>query len=166
MKDGQLHKLPSGPLSLLSTSLFGLGAKLEFGRMFARLPRIDASAVNGLSLDEWLTNNTSRPAVRELLRAVVRLATYTNDPKQMSAGVAIAQLQMALKGVLYLDGGWQTLVDGVRAAAVEAGAVIETGASAVAIEDTGATKTIRLDGGASYEADAVILATPRRRDPK
>ncbi len=160
LKDGLLHKLPSSPLSLLSTTLLGLGAKLEFGRIFARLPRIDASAVDDLSLDEWFSRNTSRRAVRDLLQAVVRLATYTNDPKHMSAGVAIAQLQMALKGVLYLDHGWQTLVDGVQAKAIEAGARIETGASVASIEREGAAKTVRLENGTSYRTSTVILATP------
>ncbi len=160
LKDGRLHKLPSGPLSLLSTSLLGLGAKLEFGRIFARLPRIDAAAADGLSLEEWLARNTTRQAVRDLLQAVVRLATYSNDPKHMNAGVAIAQLQMALKGVLYLDHGWQTLVDGVQAQAVEAGARIETGASVAAIEDDSPLKTVRLDNGNSYRTSSIILATP------
>ncbi len=160
LKDGRLHKLPSGPLSLLSTSLFGLGAKLEFGRIFARLPRIDASEADGLSLEEWLTKNTNRPAVRDLLRAVVRLATYADDPKHLSAGVAIAQLQMALKGVLYLDRGWQTLFDGVQAKAVEAGARIETGVSVLSVEQEGAAKIVRLEDGRSYSTSAVILATP------
>ena len=98
--------------------------------------------------------------MRGLFRALVRLATYTNDPERLSAGVAIAQLQMALKGVLYLDRGWQTLVDGLRRTAEEAGAVIETNAPVTAIEDGGMTKTVRLDSGASYEAASVVIATP------
>jgi phytoene dehydrogenase-like protein len=113
-----------------------------------------------VSLEEWLAAKVSRPEVRQLFGALVRLATYSYDPARMSAGVAIAQLQMAQKGVLYLDRGWQTLVDGLRTSAEEAGAVIETGAPVVAIEANGATKTVRLDGGASYEATSVILATP------
>ncbi|MCH7697682.1 MAG: NAD(P)/FAD-dependent oxidoreductase [Chloroflexi bacterium] len=160
LKDGRLHKLPVGPISLLSTSLFGLGAKLEFGRIFAELPRINASAADGLSLEEWLTRNTNRSAVGDLLRAVVRLATYANDPKHLSAGVAIAQLQMALKGVLYLDHGWQTLVDGVQAQAVEAGARIETGASVLSVEQEGPAITVLLEDGRLYRTSTVILATP------
>lgn len=161
LKDGRLHKLPADPISLLSTSLLGLGEKLEFGRMFARLPRIDASAADGLSLEEWLTKNTNRPAVRDLVRALVRLATYTNNPERVSAGVVIAQLQKAVQGgVLYLDHGWQTLVDGVQAQAVEAGARIETGASVLSVEQEGPAITVRLEDGRLYRTSAVILATP------
>ena len=36
-------------------------------------------------------------------------------PERMSAGAAIDQLKLALTGnVWYIDGGWQTLVDGLR----------------------------------------------------
>ncbi len=161
LKDGVLHKLPADPISLLSTSLFGLGAKLEFGRMFAKLPRISASEVVYVTLVDWLRQNVSSAEVGDLLRALVRLATYSNVPARMSAGVAIAQLQSAVKsGVLYLDHGWQPLVDGLRASATESGARIETSAPVSAIEHDGATKTVRLDSGAAYEALAVIVATP------
>ena len=158
--NGELHTLPASPMGMLTTSLLGLGEKLEIGRIFATFPRQDAQAYANVSLEEWLETKVSRPAVRQLLRALVRLATYTDDPARVSAGVAIAQLQMALKGVLYLDRGWQTLVDGLRTAAEGAGAVIETGAAVAAIEDGGATKTIKLNGGASYEAVSVVIATP------
>ena len=130
------------------------------GRIFATFPRQDARAHANVSLEEWLGSKVSRPEVRGLFRALVRLATYTNDPERLSAGVAIAQLQMALKGVLYLDRGWQSLVDGLRRTAEEAGAVIETSAPVVAIEHSGATKTVRLDGDNSYEAASVVIATP------
>src|SRR5262245_23273593 len=33
---GQLHALPGGAVSLLSTGLFGIGDKLEFGRLLTR----------------------------------------------------------------------------------------------------------------------------------
>ncbi|MBK5255765.1 MAG: FAD-binding protein [Vicinamibacteria bacterium] len=38
-------------------------------------------------------------------------ATYTDDPERLSAGAALDQIRLGGKGVLYLNGGWQTLVD-------------------------------------------------------
>ena len=38
--------------------------------------------------------------------ALARLATYSHAPEALSAGVALQQMQMALQGVIYLDGGW------------------------------------------------------------
>src|ERR1043166_9028377 len=50
----------------------------------------------------------------DVIRMLARVATFTNDPRRQSAGAVIDQLQLALKGnVLYLDGGWQTIVDGL-----------------------------------------------------
>jgi phytoene dehydrogenase-like protein len=65
--------------------------------------------------------------VRALARALVRLSTYSAD-ERLLARAALAQLNLAIAGnVFYLDGGWQTLVDGLRAAATAAGVRIVTG---------------------------------------
>jgi phytoene dehydrogenase-like protein len=78
-------------------------------------------------VDDWLRSEIAHEDVRRLLAALFRLATYANSPDQ-SAEVAVGNLQSALAhGVMYLDHGWQTLVDGLRAAAIESGARIETG---------------------------------------
>ncbi len=46
------------------------------------------------------------------MRALIRLGTYTDDVESFSADAALSQLQIAAKGgVLYLHGGWSTLVD-------------------------------------------------------
>jgi phytoene dehydrogenase-like protein len=67
-----------------------------------------------------------------------RLATYTNDSEIQSAGAALSQLQMAISGgVIYLDGGWQTLVNGLVAAAQEAKVRIVKGKRVVDVEEQG-----------------------------
>jgi phytoene dehydrogenase-like protein len=77
----------------------------------------------------------------------------------MSAGTALAQVQNALgTGVTYLDGGWQTLVDGLRTAATAAGVQIVTGSRVAGIEDDGQVRTLRLADGTTCPADAVIIA--------
>ena len=63
-----------------------------------------------------------------MLRALFRLSTYCDDLERMSAGAALDQLKLALAGnVWYLDGGWQTLVDGLREQAARAGPSFATG---------------------------------------
>jgi phytoene dehydrogenase-like protein len=58
----------------------------------------------------------------------VRLNTYSNDPDIQSVGSALKQLYLASSGgTMYLDGGWQTLVDGLLAAAKNAKARIVMG---------------------------------------
>ncbi|MHB1889888.1 MAG: phytoene desaturase family protein, partial [Acidimicrobiales bacterium] len=58
-----------------------------------------------------------------VVSALTRVATYAGDLDLVSADAAVSQLQLALEGnVVYLDGGWQSLVDGLVAAAASGGA--------------------------------------------
>lgn len=160
---GARHALPGGLVSLLTTGLFGVGAKLETGRLLAGLGRIDASALHDVTVDAWLERNVRHEDVRRLLRALFRLATYANAPATMSAAVAVSQLQLALaQNVEYVDGGWQTLVDGVRARAEASGVVVHTGAPVVAldIDASGAACGVALRDGTRLAARAVVLALP------
>src|SRR5207249_270596 len=55
-----------------------------------------------------------RPDVDAVVRALIRLSTYTADVDSFSAGAAIRQLQIGARpGVLYLHGGWVQLVVGL-----------------------------------------------------
>jgi phytoene dehydrogenase-like protein len=54
----------------------------------------------------------------------VRLSTYTHAPELFDAGAAVAQLQLATKGVRYLDGGWAQLIKVLGREAEHAGATI------------------------------------------
>jgi len=156
---GRLHALPGGPVSLLTTSLLGLGAKLEVGRLLARLPRVDAAAVDGVTIHDWLARTIQHEPVRRLVEALFRLSTYVNDPRRMSAGLAVRQLQLALAhNVLYLDGGWQTLATGLRERGEQAGVRFVTSARAVRVEHDGAVRAVVLADGTRLEAAATILA--------
>ena len=98
--------------------------------------------------------------VRQLLRMLVRVTTFTNDPERQSAGAAIEQLQLAIRGnVLYLNGGWQTIVDGLRRSAVASGVRIISAAHAIVLERAGArqVEAVRLTDGSAIRASAVIL---------
>lgn len=114
--EDHLHRFPTGPLSLLRTSLLGTRDKAEVARVLFRLPRMDPSSVAGSTVEQLVDDLVGRPVPRQLLHALVRLTTYTNAPDQLSADVAVTQLQYALdEGVVYLDGGWAQLVDRLAA---------------------------------------------------
>ncbi|MBI3650133.1 MAG: NAD(P)/FAD-dependent oxidoreductase [Acidobacteria bacterium] len=161
VQHGVKYTLPGGLVSLLTTSLFGLSAKMELGKLLGSVQKIDCQPLLKMTVREWLKQQISHDEVSALLQAVIRLSTYVNAPDLMSAGVAISQLQKALsQGVLYLDKGWQTLVDGVREVAVKAGAVIETGAKVERIERhaDGSVKAVRLADGRLFESNVVVIA--------
>jgi phytoene dehydrogenase-like protein len=158
---GAKHALPGGLLSLMTTGLFGLPAKLETARLLGGIARIDPRPLDSVPVGEWIAQQVRHPDVRPLVAALVRVATYCNDPEHLSAGAALTQVQGALgKGVLYLDGGWQTLVDGLRTAATGAGATIRSAARAAGIERAGDRWALRLADGTSVDAAAVVIAAP------
>lgn len=113
----ELHAMPVGPVTLLSTSLFTLPEKLEFGRVLARVNALRPPGTVG----EWLSRDVSHPMVRDMIRAVLRVSTYANHDA-LPATTALDQLRLALKAnVLYLHGGWQQLVEAVKQKALDAG---------------------------------------------
>jgi phytoene dehydrogenase-like protein len=74
--------------------------------------------------------------VKDLVKMLSRITTYANDIETQSAGATITPLQIAFAGgVIYLDGGWQTLVNGLTAAAQDAGVKILTGKRVIRIEN-------------------------------
>jgi phytoene dehydrogenase-like protein len=162
VRGGAKHTFPAGMVSLLTTSLFGLPAKLETARLLGSIAKLDGEAAMGMSLGEWVDSHVSHADVREFLLAAFRVSTYTNAPEQMSAGAAIEQLKLAFsKSVLYLDGGWQTIVDGLMRQAEQAGVSIDTGAKVEAVlrDAAGAARRVRLADGREFEARNVIIAS-------
>ena len=98
--------------------------------------------------------------MRALIGGLIRLTTYANANDRMSAGVAISQIQMALaKSVYYLDGGWQTLVDGLARAATEAGVTLRSGVKVVRLLGGDRAAGVEAENGEAIAADAVVLAT-------
>lgn len=156
---GVKHMLPAGPFSLISTGLLGLGAKLETARLLSNLGNFDMRGAERLSLREWAEREIRRDAERRLFQSLIRVSTYANDPERQSAGAAIAQLQLALaSGVLYLDGGWQTLARGLREAAEKEGVRIIAGRRVKAVERDERVRGVRLADGVFYDAQAVVIA--------
>lgn len=155
-----LHPFPYTPLDVLTTSLFSWQEKLALATI---LPRLAAGAFRpnpSLSLTEWVTDVTDHPRVRDFLLAAARVATYTNAPDQSSAAATLEQMRRAITGnVVYLDGGWQRLVDGLRRACEEAGVVFITGCRVVALgrDAWGAVAGVHLSDGQEQPAAGVIL---------
>jgi phytoene dehydrogenase-like protein len=156
---GVKHTLPGGFLSLLTTGLLRLPDKLEVARLLGTIQKIDPQPIQKVTVRHWLERSIRQPDVRRLLHALVRLATYANAPDLQSAGSALAQLQQALaSNVEYLDGGWQTMVDALHGAALQAGVRIETGSRVVGVEHTHAVQGVRVADGTRVAVSAVVVA--------
>jgi phytoene dehydrogenase-like protein len=158
---GRKHTLPGGFVSLLTTGLLHLPAKLEMARLLAGIGRIDCEPLQRVTLRDWLDRTLRDPVLRRFVEALARLSTYANAPEEQSAGAVIRQLQLAVTGnVTYIDGGWQILVDGLRDAATAAGATILSSTRAMKVESGKAGRRVVLADGGALDASTVMLATP------
>jgi phytoene dehydrogenase-like protein len=161
--NGKKHTLPGGFISLLTTGLLKLPAKFELACYLGSLSSLDTQSLQKTSVADWLSGNVRHTEVRQLFQALFRLTSYTNAPEHQSAGAALRQLQLALEAnVTYIDGGWQTLVNGLRDAAETAGVQIETGKRIVTIEPSSNEEkhayVVHLEDGSQQTAKAVIIA--------
>ncbi len=169
LTDNGVHALPTGLLSLLTTGLLGLGGKVELSRVLARLGGIDTAPLVRVPAIEWIEGAATSKEARAFLKGFFRLSTYTGDLERLSAGAALAQIQHVIKhNVLYVDGGWQRLVDALRERAEAGGATFVTGDGAARVEParasepSGAAWRVKLHGGGELVARAVVLATGPR----
>ena len=155
LRDGRLHRMPVGPGSLLRTTALSARSKATLGKLLARLPKLVPAEHAGISVEDWIAAHDLRDDAVKVLRALVRVGTYTNTLDDLSAGAAIQQLQRSVdKGVLYLDGGWAQLIDGLRRQ-VE----VRTGVQVASIADaTAAGVEVRMVDGGVIAAKRVVLA--------
>lgn len=158
--NGQKHKLPTGLASLFTTSLLDWRAKVELAGWFSKIAKVNSKAITNQSVAEWLEQNTSHPTVKELIQGLFRLTSYVNAPTQMNAGVAVEQLQSGLRGVLYLDNGWQSMVNSLEQIAKNFGASINISTKVENIETskTSEVKIIKTADGETYKTNNIVIA--------
>ena len=156
------HRFPGNPLSLILTGLLRAGDKLEVARVLWRIRRGAIRDVAAISVREWLDRNVQRKAAREAVETLIRLATYCSEPEWLSAAAGIEQLRRAMRGVIYVDEGWQKIVDSLHSSAIAAGVNFVTSSRVIAIEqDGGAVCGVQLGGlEAEIEKDTVSIALP------
>ncbi len=155
--DGAQQRFPVGAGSMLLTGALSARGKVAAARLLAALPKHNASKVEGMTVNEWIAARKLPDDAAALVHVLVRVSTYANAPDVLDAGAVVLQLQRALKGVRYLDGGWQVMVDGVAASAAAAGAEITDHVGVDRIERAGDGWAVRTSAG-EVRARTVVLA--------
>ena len=145
MCEGRMHPLILGTRQLVATRLFGAAEKFQAARILQQF--VSGRAGEGESMAEWIDRRARSQRVRQFAAMLVRLSTYSADLRRLSARAALDQFRSAkAQGVLYLDGGWQTLVAGLEQRARALGVEIRLGEVVENLE--------------AIQADGVILAIP------
>src|SRR5918999_5180947 len=125
LQGGKLSPFPADPLGLLRTDVLDAGDKLALVRLFVALGAAKPRALAKMSVQEWLDRKVRRPQLRRLMTALARTFVYSTALDLVSAELFVEKFQRSLRHpVHYVDGGWRTLVDELRAAAERAGARI------------------------------------------
>jgi phytoene dehydrogenase-like protein len=140
-----------------------LGSRIEAIRFFGSLDKINPEYIQDISLGDWIDKDIHNTNVKNLIKMFSRITTYANDVETQSAGASITQLQIAFAGrVIYLDGGWQTLVNGLTAAVHETGVKILTGKRVTRIENVDNNISlpwlVRLSDGSTISSQTLIMA--------
>ena len=157
-RGGERWPLPGSPLALLTSRLLSLRERARALRFFGALARIDTDALQTLSLDDWLARQGMDGNLASVIRTLVRLTAYCHDTASLPAGVALAQLRLGTGGVLYLDGGWQTLVAGLADSAGRHGVRIRCKSPVRRVSGQPGALDVTLGDGRMIRARAVVLA--------
>jgi phytoene dehydrogenase-like protein len=121
------------------------------------LAQIDFSQLESVAVQEWLDKKIRDKNLAETIKTYLRLYTYGNDPDIQSVGSALRQLYVA--GPMYIDRGWQTLVNGLLAAAENGKAKIVKGKKVTRVERTDSSRwLVTLSDKTQVSAKIVVIA--------
>jgi phytoene dehydrogenase-like protein len=161
LRDGRISPFPTDPMGLLRTDALDFRAKLALVRFVTTIKRTQPSAVRRRSVQAWLDDSVSNAQLRTLLRAFARTLVYSTALDLVSAEVFVDKFKRSLSHpVHYIDGGWQTLVDGLHDTATRDGARVVSGTGVEAVICDGDRVTgVRSREGVTVAAGGVLLAT-------
>lgn len=161
--NGQLHPFPAGAVQLIMSKLYSVKGKMEMVRMMMKLPGLDPSTLEGISLRDWAEREFQCPMVRHALYAVSRSNSFVPHPELLDAGAAVGQLKRTFTGkAFYIDEGWSSLIRELCVLAADSGVVLaaDTRAEALVLQD-GKLQGIHLkDGSVLHTSHAIICAGP------
>ncbi len=155
-----IDRLPLGPVAAARNRLVSRRGVIRLARVLAGMPRWRPDSLAGMTAAAWFDELGLDGDERQLMEMLARTATYVTDFDTVSADLIALQVKLAAQGnVDYLDGGWQTLLDGLAAACERAG-VERVPVAALAVVPEGRLVRVELGGGAATRllAGAVVVA--------
>ncbi|HET8932555.1 MAG TPA: FAD-dependent oxidoreductase [Polyangiales bacterium] len=148
--------IPLGLWQLIRAQHWTPSERFELFKRTLAVELTDRKRLEAQTAEEWFAS--ASPKVRSALHVMARLSTYVHAPQLLSAAQAQRQMQAAARGVRYLDGGWQSLVDALAERALRAGVELRTGSAAQGVEAVDGRLRVAIEGQAALDADSVIFA--------
>jgi len=157
--DGSVHRMPEGGPSLLRTDgLHGKG-KVAVAKFVATLPLLRAASLAGVTTREWFDGLGLPADALAFVEMLARTASYAHAPELYDAAAMLQQLQRAVRGVRYLDGGWQSIVNGLADRARKRGATIAHHVGVGGVDGSTGGFEVHLTDGRSLIAGSVVMAS-------
>ncbi|MBB6673453.1 phytoene desaturase family protein [Cohnella nanjingensis] len=146
---------------IFSQHLSWLG-KIEFFKFYNKLTKIDADSVPAISLRSWLEQEIRDPMTRHIAYAMFRVSAYLHAPDHQLAGPSLRSIARTTKknSIIYVQDGWQTLIDQLNEKAVRSGVSMMTRKNVTEIKHDGTVRQIRFADGQEMDIAHVIAATP------
>jgi phytoene dehydrogenase-like protein len=156
----ELHPLPGASLfSFLGNSFFSARQTLTIAKALLGLRDQEIARWQQQPFAQWLDHVSSDEKVRKFLAALGRVSNYCTAAQEQLASDTLAQIKLALiNGVLYLDSGWQSLVDQLSQLASRQGTQLQAEARVASINEE--THQVTLSSGELLRAKSVLLAVP------
>lgn len=140
-------------MKLLLSKWLAWSEKMQLVRFLIQSRQIDLTTLGAVSVERYLMDTIPSPRIRRVVLTLIRLATYCDAPERLSAAAALAKLR---EGVVYVDGGWETLVDQLAKKAVAAGVVIRNEAAVAKIHGEAPELSVMLKDGTVLRASHVL----------
>ncbi|MBS4174734.1 FAD-dependent oxidoreductase [Bacillus sp. FJAT-49736] len=160
--ENKVYPIPTGFGSLLATPLLSFKEKIQFAKLMMKLMNMKMDQIPVMSLEEWVEKEIKEPLIKKLFYALSRTTTYTIAPSLQMARPVIRQLQRAMKknSVLYVDGGWESIVSELRRNASSLKVKFYCQSKAVKMEQHGHLHKVYCANNDWFTAEHVILAIP------
>ncbi|MFD2654820.1 phytoene desaturase family protein [Gracilibacillus thailandensis] len=150
---------PLTPSGLFSTKFLNWKDRLEWISALMKVNRVNTEHLADLTFQQWVKQITSSQKVVSLLYLLARLTTYCHAPDKVSAKLIVSHLKVGMSGVLYLDGGWQTMIDQLHNQAVIAGIQVQSNSVVKHIVPSVDHHTLILSNNEEILANKVICTT-------
>lgn len=123
------YAAPFTPYGIFTTRFLNWKERIEWITFVMKADRIDTEKLAGQTFEQWVKQTAQSKKVQSLLYILGRLATYCHAPEKVSAKIIVSHLKTVMDGVLYLDGGWQTIIDQLHNKAVMGGVQVQSRAA-------------------------------------
>ncbi|MFA9456508.1 phytoene desaturase family protein [Halalkalibacter sp. AB-rgal2] len=125
---------PFSFLNVLRGSFLSIKERFDWIKVVTSFNQINQSKVENQTFQQWVEQTTASHRVQALIYALARLATYCHAPELVNARVVLSHLSLTSGGTLYLDGGWQQIMNQLHDKALLSNSMVQTDTTVTKLE--------------------------------